>query len=145
MKGTSRFAIGLAAALLFFFAVSPSFAQCPMARVYGNQDFKTTSARGVIVTTNAETTCSVDGNEFGGLWVTNDPTTNSGGPYFGTPDLCPIQSGNPNTGPWWITGTKLLGPNAGIQGAVSSPGCQLTRHQGICRSLNRVLGSTWSC
>ena len=108
-------------ALTLIVAAPPGLAQCPASREFGAYGSAPVTARIKIRTPF----CPNDGNEYGAIWDALDPTTNSGGAFFGTPDLCPISTGL-DGGPWWLTGGKFLGPDSGIQGFLSSHVCLMT-------------------
>jgi len=116
MKGSSRILFGLGIAAMILAVAAPAVAQCPGAREIGAQGNGSLTARIIIDT--ATNNCPNDGNEFGAMW---DVATgfNTGGPFFGTPDTCAVNT-------WWLTGGMFLGTNSGIQGYIASPACTMT-------------------
>ena len=100
--------------------VPASHAQCPTSREFGGQGNGMLTGR-IIIDTTSEGFPN-DGNEFTSVWdVENGSASFGSGDHVPTnPGACPNMGGT--TG-WYLTGTMLLGANAGIQGFIGTSGC----------------------
>ena len=111
--------IGVAVAIIAL-AAPVIHAQCPTSREFGGQGNGMLTGRVIIdVTTGGFPN---DGNELTSIW---DVANGSAG--FGSGDHIPTNPGScPNNGGsagWYLTGTMLLGSDAGIQGFIGTAGC----------------------